>query len=148
MSKTNFLEEALKQAKIAFEKDEVPVGAVIVENGKIIAASHNQNLSLKDPTAHAEILALRQASLLKNSARLDGCDLYVTLEPCAMCASAISLARIRRVYYSTNDEKFGAVENGARIFNSSSCHHHPEIYSGINEAESKKMLQNFFKNKR
>ena len=142
------MKEALKQAKIAFEKDEVPVGAVIVENGKIITTSHNQNLILKDPTAHAEILVMREAAKIKDSARLDGCDLYVTLEPCAMCASAIALARIRRVYYAASDIKFGAVENGARIFSSTSCHHKPEIYSGISEEESKELMQSFFRNKR
>lgn len=146
--KNNFMEEALKQARIAFEKDEVPVGAVIVENGKIIATSHNQNLILKDPTAHAEILVMRKAAKIKDSARLDGCDLYVTLEPCAMCASAIALARISRVYYAASDIKFGAVENGVRIFSSTSCHHKPEIYSGISEEESKKLMQSFFRNKR
>ena len=142
------MEEALKQARIAFEKDEVPVGAVIVENGKIIATSHNQNLILKDPTAHAEILVMRKAAKIKDSARLDGCDLYVTLEPCAMCASAIALARISQVYYAASDIKFGAVENGVRIFSSTSCHHKPEIYSGISEEESKKLMQSFFRNKR
>jgi tRNA(adenine34) deaminase len=146
--KNNFMLEALRQAKIAFEKDEVPVGAVLVENGKIIATTHNQNLILNDPTAHAEILVLRQAAQIKNSPRLDGCDLYVTLEPCTMCAAAIALARIRRVYYAVSDPKFGAVENGARIFNSSSCHHQPEIYSGISEEESRELLQTFFKSKR
>jgi len=146
--KNNFMEEALKQAKIAFKKDEVPVGAVIVENGKIIATSHNQNLILKDPTAHAEILVMREAAKIKDSPRLDGCDLYVTLEPCAMCASAIALARIRRVYYAASDIKFGAVENGARIFSSTSCHHKPEIYSRISEEESKELMQSFFRNKR
>ncbi len=146
--KNNFMENALKQARIAFEKDEVPVGAVIVENGKIIATSHNQNLILKDPTAHAEILAIRKAAKIKDSARLDGCDLYVTLEPCAMCASAIALARIRRVYYAASDIKFGAVENGVRIFSSISCHHKPEIYSGISGEESKELMQSFFRNKR
>jgi tRNA(adenine34) deaminase len=146
--KNNFMQEALKQARIAFEKDEVPVGAVIVENGKIITTSHNQNLILKDPTAHAEILVMREAAKIKDSARLDGCDLYVTLEPCAMCASAIALARIRRIYYAASDIKFGAVENGARIFSSKSCHHKPEIYSGISEEESKELMQSFFRNKR
>jgi tRNA(adenine34) deaminase len=146
--KNNFMKEALKQARIAFEKDEVPVGAAIVENGKIIAKSHNQNLILKDPTAHAEILVMREAAKIKDSARLDGCDLYVTLEPCAMCASAIALARIRRIYYAASDVKFGAVENGARIFSSTSCHHKPEIYSGISEEESRELMQSFFRNKR
>ena len=146
--KKNFMEEALAQAKLAFKKDEVPVGAVIVENGKIIASAHNYNLHLKDPTAHAEILALRCAAKIKNSSRLDDCDLYVTLEPCAMCASAIALARIRRVYYAASDKKFGAVENGAKIFSSSSCFHKPEIYSGIQEEDAKELLIKFFKSKR
>ncbi len=147
-TKQTFMELALRKAKIAFKKDEVPVGAVIVENGKIIASAHNCNLTKKDPTAHAEILTLRKAAKIKGSSRLDGCDLYVTLEPCAMCAAAIALARIRRVYYAASDIKFGAVENGARIFSSSSCFHQPEIYSGILEEESKKLLQDFFKSKR
>jgi len=142
------MNEALKQAKIAFENDEVPVGAVLVEHGKIIAKAFNKNLTLHDPTAHAEILVLRQAAEVKNSSRLDDCDLYVTLEPCAMCAAAISLARIKRIYYAASDKKFGAVENGARIFHSSSCHHQPEIYSGISEKESQKLLQDFFRLKR
>ena len=146
--KKNFMEEAILQAKIAFENDEVPVGAVIVENGEIIAASHNHNINLKDPTAHAEILALRAAAQFKNSARLDDCDLYVSLEPCAMCASAISLARIRRVYYAASDEKFGAVENGAKIYSRSSCFHKPEVYSGICEGDAKDLLVKFFKSKR
>jgi tRNA(adenine34) deaminase len=146
--KNNFMQEALAQAQLAFEKDEVPVGAVIVENGKIISSAHNCNLTKKDPTAHAEILTLRNAAEIKGTSRLDNCDLYVTLEPCAMCAGAISLARIRRVYYALSDKKFGAVENGARVFSSSSCHHRPEIYSGISEQDSKKLLQNFFKAKR
>lgn len=144
----DFMQEALKQAKIAKEKDEVPVGAIIVENGKIIATAHNQNIELNDPTAHAEILVLRKAALIKKSPRLDGCDLYVTLEPCAMCASAIALARIRRLYYGAADKKFGAVENGATIFNTSSCHHKPEIYSGFQEQTCQDLLKNFFKNKR
>lgn len=146
--KNNFMDEALRLAQIAFEKDEVPVGAVIVENGKIIAGTYNRNILLKDPTAHAEILALRQAAEIKNSARLDDCDLYVTLEPCAMCAAAIALARIKRVYYAASDSKFGAVENGVRFFNSSSCYHRPEIYSGISEEEAKKLMIDFFKSKR
>jgi tRNA(adenine34) deaminase len=146
--KNIFMEAAFEQAKISFQKDEVPVGAIIVENQRIIASAHNCNLTKKDPTAHAEILALRQAAEIKNTARLDNCDLYVTLEPCAMCAAAISLARIRRVYYAASDEKFGAVENGARIFSSSSCFHRPEIYSGIGAEESKKLMQAFFRSKR
>ena len=148
MSKNNFMEQALDQAKLAFAADEVPVGAIIVEDGKVIARSYNQNIKHSDPTAHAEILALREAALIKNSNRLDGCDIYVTLEPCAMCAFAISLARIRRVYYGAADSKFGAVENGPKIFSSSSCHHIPDIYSGISEKESQDLLIKFFKSKR
>jgi tRNA(adenine34) deaminase len=148
MKNNNFMEQALSQAQIAFKKDEVPVGAIIVENGKIIAVAHNQNLELSDPTAHAEILALRQAAKIKNSSRLDGCDIYVTLEPCAMCAAAIALARIKRVYYAASDQKFGAVENGVNFFSSSSCYHKPEIYSGIFEEDSRLLLQKFFKSKR
>ena len=146
--KNIFMNEALNQAKIAFEKDEVPVGAVIVENGKIIASTYNQNILLKDPTAHAEILALRQAAEAKNSPRLDDCDLYVTLEPCAMCAAAIALARIRRVYFGSSDPKFGGLVNGAKIFSSSSCHHKPDIYGDINPNESQKLLKDFFLKKR
>jgi tRNA(adenine34) deaminase len=144
----NFMQLALKQAKIAFAKDEVPVGAVIVENGQIIAATHNQNRTLNDPTAHAEILALKQAAEFKKSPRLDGCDLYVTLEPCAMCAAASSLAKIRRIYYAASDKKFGAVENGIKFFSSESCFFKPEIYSGFFEEDSKKLLLDFFKSKR
>mgnify|MGYP000874367914 CR=1 FL=1 len=144
----NFMQEAIKQAKIAFAKDEVPVGAVIVENGKIIAAAHNQNRTLNDPTAHGEILALRQASEIKQNHRLEGCDLYVTLEPCAMCIAAISLARIRRIYYAASDEKFGAVENGVKFLSAKSCYHKPEIYSGFFEKESVELLQEKKKKKR
>jgi len=140
--------EALRQAQIAANKDEVPVGALVVLEGKIIAAAHNQNRESVDPTAHAEIIALRMASITKNSSRLDDCDLYVTLEPCAMCAAAISLARIRNVFYACSDAKFGAVENGVKFFNSKSCYHKPEVYSGIAEDEAKKMLQDFFEKKR
>ena len=146
--KNKFMLEALKQAAIAASNDEVPVGAVVVCDGKIIALGSNQNRANIDPTAHAEILALRAAAIEKNSARLDDCDLYVTLEPCAMCAAAISLARIRSVFYACGDKKFGAVENGIRFFASGSCFHQPEVYSGIGEDESKEMLQNFFKKKR
>jgi len=142
------MSEAMAQARLSVLQNEVPVGAILVENEKIIAAAHNQNISASDPTAHAEIQVLRQAATLKNSPRLDGCDLYVTLEPCAMCAAAISLARIRRVYYAASDPKFGAVENGVRFFSSTSCHHHPEIYSGIAQEESRLLLREFFKSKR
>ena len=139
-----WMQFAYEQAALAASEDEIPVGAVIVENGKIIASNHNQNRTNIDPTAHAEIMVLREASLKKNSHRLDDCDLYVTLEPCAMCAAAISLARIRNVYYACDDKKFGAVENGIRFFKSASCLHEPQVYSGISESESKEILQAFF----
>lgn len=146
--KNKFMELALLQAKIAFNNDEVPVGAVLVENGEVVSSSHNQNRKLSDATAHAEMLVLRDACLKKNSPRLDNCDLYVTLEPCTMCAAAISLARIKNVYYGCNDDKFGAVENGVKFFTGPSCFHRPDFYSGIGEKEAKELLQEFFKKKR
>lgn len=148
MKKNHFMAEALKEARKAFDQNEVPIGAIIVENGKIIARAHNSNLTDKDPSAHAEIAALRQAALAKNSSRLDGCDIYITLEPCTMCAAAISLAKIRRVYYAAADKKFGAVENGVKFFQNSSCFHAPEAYSEISREESVKMLQDFFQKRR
>lgn len=144
MQQNKFMQEALNQAKIAFEKDEVPVGCVIVCEGKIIAKSFNQNRTLNDAFAHAEILALKKASKIKNSPRLDDCDLYVTLEPCIMCFGAISWAKIRNLYFAANDEKFGAISSGAIMQN----YHKPEIYSGIAETESQKLLQDFFRSKR
>ncbi len=146
--KNKFMQEALNQAKIAFELDEVPIGAVVVENGQIIAKSHNSNRTNIDPSGHAEILALRDAAQIKGLSRLDQCDLYVTLEPCNMCAGAISLARIKNLYYALPDPKFGAVENGTRFFSHQSCQHKPQIYSNIAEEESKNLLQDFFKKKR
>jgi tRNA(adenine34) deaminase len=148
MNSNYFMNIALIWAKKAFIADEVPVGAVIVENNQVIIATHNRNIELKDPTAHAEILALRLACEYKNSPRLDNCDLYITLEPCPMCAFAISLARVKRIYYAADDKKFGGVENGARVFSSSSCHHRPEIYSGIAQLEAEKLMVEFFKAKR
>lgn len=144
------MKQALEQAEIAFNVDEVPIGAVVVDSKtkQVIARAHNQNIALKDATAHAEILAIRQACLVKNSSRLDDCDLYVTLEPCPMCSSAISLARIRRLYYGAADIKFGGVENGARVFSASSCHHKPEIYNGIDVAKAEQLLRKFFTLKR
>lgn len=144
------MHEAVKEAKKAFKIDEVPVGAIVFDSktGKIIARTHNKNISNLDSTAHAEILAIKQACKKKKSHRLDDCDLYVTLEPCAMCAGAISLARIRRVYFGAEDKKSGGVINGARVFDSSSSHHKPEIYSGIDEAECEDILKDFFAKKR
>jgi len=146
----SFMDEAIKEAKKALENNEVPVGAVIVNNitGEIIARSGNRNISDKDPTSHSEIVAIRRAAKKLNSHRLDDCDIYVTLEPCAMCASAISLARIKRVYYGAPDKKFGAIDNGPKIYKQKSCHHEPEIYGEIESAECAKILQNFFKNRR
>jgi tRNA(Arg) A34 adenosine deaminase TadA len=143
-----FMQAALEQAKVAASKGEVPVGAAVLSpQGQLIVA-HNLTLTCKDPTAHAEILAIREACRLANSERLPGWDLYVTLEPCAMCATAISFARIRRLYYGAADEKGGAVENGVRFFTSATCHHRPEIYEGFGAAESAALLKTFFLSKR
>ena len=138
---------ALEQAKMAITADEVPVGAILVKNGEIISSGFNRNFSLKDPTAHAEILVMREAAQIIGSHRLDDCDIYITLEPCAMCAAAISLARIRRIYYAASDVKFGAIENG-QMMRSSSCYHQPEIYSGFCAEESAQLLKDFFREKR
>lgn len=143
------MEQAIKQAKLAESKGEVPVGAVIVgADGTLIAAAHNRVIADKDPTAHAEILALRLASRKISSERLQNCDLYVTLEPCAMCAGAISLARIRRVYFGAEDVKSGGTVNGARVFDQKTCHHKPDVYGGIHEQETMKILRDFFEKRR
>ncbi len=140
---------ALANAKAASSRGEVPVGAVIVDSaGKILASAGNQTLELKDPTAHAELLAIRQAANAIGSERLIDCDLYVTLEPCAMCAAAISFARLRRIYFGAADEKMGAVEHGPRFFNQATCHHAPEVYGGIGESEAQTLLIDFFKSRR
>jgi tRNA(adenine34) deaminase len=141
--------EAFAEAAAAAERGEVPVGAVIVDAlGNLIAKAGNQTLELKDPTAHAEMLAIRAAARILDSERLIECDLYVTLEPCAMCAAAISFARIRRVYFGSGDEKMGAIENGPRFFTQPTCHHAPEVYSGIGELQAQNMLKEFFKSRR
>src|SRR5690606_32459812 len=127
---------------------EVPVGAVIVHGGAIVAQAHNRVIQDRDPTAHAEILVIRQACALFKTARLEGCDLYVTLEPCAMCAQAISLARLRRVYFGAYDPKSGGVEHGAKVFSHPTCHHKPEIYGGIKAQSCGLLLKNFFKERR
>ena len=141
---------ALREAESAVSRDEVPVGAVIVDGntGEIIARASNRVEQLHDPTAHAEILAIRKACAILGQKRLEGCDIYVTLEPCTMCAGAISHARLRRLYFGAMDIKGGAVENGVKFFDHSSCHHVPEIYGGIQETESHKLLTAFFRNKR
>lgn len=135
---------ALEEARAAEAAGEVPVGCVIVSDGKVIARAGNRTLSDRDPTAHAELLAIRQAAAAFGAERLTGCDLYVTLEPCAMCAGAISLARIRRLYYGAADPKGGAVESGVRFFASPTCHHRPELYGGIDETEAARLLRGFF----
>ena len=139
---------ALDEAKEAASRGEVPVGAVIVCDDQIIAQAGNQIVQDKDPTAHAEIVALRLAAKKLGRERLYDCDLYVTLEPCTMCAGAISLARIRRLYFGAGDEKGGAVENGARFFSLATCHHAPDVYSGFQEAESADLLKKFFAERR
>ncbi|PLX36167.1 MAG: tRNA-specific adenosine deaminase [Hyphomicrobiales bacterium] len=142
------MDEALKEARAAAERGEVPVGAVIVCDGEIVARAGNRTLELKDPTAHAEMLAIRAATAALGSERIGDCDLYVTLEPCAMCAAAISFARIRRLYYGAGDEKMGAVEHGPRFFASPTCHHAPEVYSGFAEKDAAELLRGFFKDRR
>jgi tRNA(adenine34) deaminase len=146
--KTDPMSLALEQAHSAAARGEVPIGAVLVKDGAIIAAAGNRTRELNDPTAHAEILVIRHACQTLSDERLAGCDLYVTLEPCTMCAAAISFARIRRLYYGAQDIKGGGVENGARFFSQPTCHHAPEIYSGFNEAESETLLKEFFRTKR
>ncbi len=138
---------ALSQAKLAAQAGEVPVGAVIVDAdaGTVVAAAHNRVERDRDPTAHAEMLAIRIAATSLGRTRLDGLDLYVTLEPCAMCAQAIAFARLRRLYWGASDPKGGGVENGPRIFAQSTCHHRPELYGGIGERESAELLQDFFR---
>lgn len=139
------MELALDVARSAAARGEVPVGAVIVsENGAVIAKAGNRTRELPDPTAHAEILAIREACLLLRAERLDGCDLYVTLEPCTMCAAAISFARIRRLYFGASDPKGGGVEHGARVFRQPTCHHAPEVYGGIDAVRTEALLQAFF----
>lgn len=140
---------ALAEGIAAAARDEVPVGAVIAgPDGKVIATAGNRTRELSDPTAHAEMLAIRSACRALGTERLTGCDLYVTLEPCAMCAAAISFARIRRLYFAAADPKGGGVEHGPRIFSQSTCHHAPEVYGGIGEPDGAALLRAFFDTKR
>jgi len=139
---------ALDQARLGGEAGEVPIGAVVVKHGAIVAAAHNAPRALADPTAHAELLAIRAAAQALASERLDGCELWVTLEPCAMCAGAIAHARIARLYYAAPDPKGGAVEHGARVFTHPQCLHRPEVYSGMGEAEAADLLRGFFAERR
>ena len=135
---------AFGKAREAAAAGEVPVGAVVVRDGVLLASAGNRTLTDRDPTAHAEVLAIRAAAQAIGSERLIGCDLYVTLEPCAMCAGAISFARLRRVYFAAPDPKGGAVEHGPRFFAQPTCHHAPEVYGGIRETEAAALLRDFF----
>jgi tRNA(adenine34) deaminase len=142
------MDDALSEARGADAAGEVPVGCVIVREGVVIARAGNRTLRDRDPTAHAEMLAIRQAARALGSERLTDCDLYVTLEPCAMCAAALSFARIRRLYYGAADPKGGAVDNGVRFFAAPTCHHRPEVYGGIGESEAAGLLKDFFRARR
>ena len=143
------MERALAEAEQAAARGEVPVGAVLLgPDGALLASAGNRTEELRDPTAHAELLAIRAAAARLRAPRLVGCDLYVTLEPCPMCAQAISFARIRRLYFGASDPKGGGVEHGPRIFASSSCHHVPEVYGGIGESRSAALLREFFQRRR
>jgi tRNA(adenine34) deaminase len=148
MTAPSFMDLALKTAQNAGKSGEVPIGCVIVRDFEVIATAGNRTLTDRDPTAHAEILAIRQAAEAIGTERLVDCDLYVTLEPCTMCAGAISFARIRRLYYGAPDPKGGAVDSGVRFFASPTCHHAPEVYSAVGESEAATMLREFFKARR
>jgi tRNA(Arg) A34 adenosine deaminase TadA len=139
---------AFAEARAAAARGEVPVGAAVVKGGRVVASAGNRSRELRDPSAHAEMLAIRRACEALDDERLSGCDLYVTLEPCTMCAGAISFARIRRVYYAAHDPKGGAVDNGVRFFDQPTCHHAPEVYGGIRESEAAELLKAFFEGKR
>jgi len=146
---TDPLTLAFAEAESAGGRGEVPIGCVIVDqSGNVVAKAGNRTLELKDPTAHAELLAIREAAASLGSERLVGLDIYVTLEPCAMCAAAISFARLRRLYFATDDAKMGGVEHGARFFNQETCHHRPEVYGGMAEAKGQALLRQFFRERR
>ena len=141
---SRFMDAAIEEAKAAYVRNEVPVGAVLVKEGAIIARSGNRTLELKDPTAHAEILVIREGAKSLASERLVDCQLYVTLEPCTMCASAISFARISHLYFGAGDVKSGGVENGVQFFSNGNCHHAPQVYGGLQAQQSAKLLKEFF----
>lgn len=147
-TKNHFMELALAEARAAAEAGEVPVGAVIVRDGTVIATGRNRTRADRDVTLHAEIVAIRAAQHALGQERLPGCDLYVTLEPCTMCAGAISHARIRRLYYGAGDEKGGAVDHGVRFFSAPTCHHAPDTYAGLAETDCAALLVDFFKARR
>jgi len=142
------MQYALNEAQAAADAGEVPIGAVVVRDGAVIATGRNAPRGSHDPTSHAEIEAIRAAARLLGNERLEGCELWVTLEPCAMCAGAISHARIARLYYAASDPKGGAVEHGARVFDHAQCLHRPEVYAGIGEAEAAELLRGFFRDRR
>ena len=148
MPSSSFMALALDEARAAASAGEVPVGCVIVREGSVIATAHNRTLADRDPTAHCELLAIRQAAGALGSERLPDCDLYVSLEPCTMCVAAISFARIRRLYYGAADPKGGAVEHGVRFFAAPTCLHRPEVYGGIGESEAGALLRTFFQARR
>lgn len=149
MSRNPVMAVALEEAEAAAQRGEVPVGAVLVDPaGSILSRDGNRVLELRDPTAHAELLVIRDAARRLGSERLTGCQLYITLEPCAMCAAAISFARIARLYFGAPDEKGGAVEHGVRFFSQNTCHHAPEVYGGICEVEAAALLRGFFQARR
>ena len=148
MATPTFMDLALDAARAAGEAGEVPVGCVIVRDGTVIATAGNRTLRDRDPTAHAELLAIREAARVLGSERLTDCDLHVTLEPCTMCAAAIAFARIRRLYYGAADPKGGAVDHGVGFFRAETCHHRPEVYGGIGEREAAALLRDFFKARR
>jgi tRNA(adenine34) deaminase len=144
MASPSFMQMALDEARAAGARGEVPVGCVIVRGSDVVASAGNRTLVDKDPTAHAELLAIRAAAAKLGSERLVDCDLYATLEPCAMCAAAMSFARVRRLYFGAADLKGGAVDHGVRFFTQATCHHRPEVYGGINESEAAVLLKEFF----
>ena len=148
MASPSFMQIALEEARAAAARGEVPVGCVIAREGAVVARAGNRTVADQDPTAHAELIAIRAAAAALGSERLTDCDLYVTLEPCAMCATAMSFARIRRLYFGASDPKGGAVEHGVRFFAARTCHHRPEVYSGIGERESAALLKEFFQARR
>ena len=148
MASPSFMQIALDEARAAKARGEVPVGCVIVRGSEVVARAGNRTLADKDPTAHAELIAIRAAAAALGSERLTDCDLYVTLEPCAMCATAMSFARIRRLYFGAYDPKGGGVEHGPRIFAQPTCNHRPEVYGGIAERQAGALLQGFFRERR
>ncbi|MFA6264786.1 MAG: nucleoside deaminase [Pseudolabrys sp.] len=144
MPSPSYMSVALEEAQAAAARGEVPIGCVIVRDGEVVARAGNRTLADRDPTAHAELLAIRTAAARLGTERLTDCDLYVTLEPCTMCAAAVSFARVRRLYFGAADPKGGAVESGVRFYDSATCHHRPEVYGGIGEGECAALLREFF----